>query len=152
MTAYYLDASAAVKGYVAERGSERVLQLLEENAGHELYLSRIGVVEIAAAIFGKVKAGEARSEEALLAVARLRADTQDVYWIVEVDPATADRAVEVAERHRLRAYDCLQLATALLLQRQRDTLSLAPLSLISSDGELNAAAESEGLTVEDPAG
>lgn len=151
MAGYYLDASAAVKGYVAERGSERVLQLFEGEVGHELYLSRIGVVEIAAAIFGRVKAGEARAEEALSAVARLLEDAQNVYQVVEVDPETADRAIQAAERHRLRAYDCLQLATALLLQERRDAVGLAPLTLVSSDGELNAAAQSEGLTMEDPA-
>ncbi len=149
--AYYLDASAAVKGYVSERGSRRVVQLLEGDAGYELYLSRIGSVEIAAAIFGKVRAGEARSEEALSAVTRLRADVDAVYRIVEVDPTTAERAIEVAARHRLRAYDCLQLATALLLQEQRDALGLAPLTFASSDRELGAAAQAEGLAVEDPA-
>jgi predicted nucleic acid-binding protein len=66
--------------------------------------------------------------------------------------ATADQAIEVAERHRLRAYDCLQLATALLLQEQRVPFELSPLVLVSSDAELNAAAEGEGLNVEDPAG
>jgi predicted nucleic acid-binding protein len=149
--AYYLDASAAMKGYVSERGSRRVVQLLEGDAGYELYLSRIGTVEIAAAIFGKVRAGEARSGEALSAVTRLRADVDAVYRVVEVDPATADRAIEVAARHRLRVYDCLQLATALLLQEQRDALGLAPLTFASSDRELGAAARAEGLTVEDPA-
>jgi hypothetical protein len=44
MSAYYLDASAAVKGYVAERGSRRVLQLLEEGSENEMNLGRIGVV------------------------------------------------------------------------------------------------------------
>ena len=65
MATYYLDASAAGKGYVAEWGSERVLRLLEGDAEHELYLSRLGMVEIASAIFGKVKAGETRSDSAL---------------------------------------------------------------------------------------
>ena len=149
--AYYLDTGAAVKGYVSERGSRRVVQLLEGDAGYELYLSRIGTVEIAAAIFGKVRAGEARSGEALSAVTRLRADVDAVYRVVEVDPAMADRAIEVAAHHRLRACDCLQLAAALLLQEQRDALGLAPLTFASSDRELGAADRAEGLTVEDPA-
>ncbi|CAN5671764.1 hypothetical protein BH24ACT21_BH24ACT21_10430 [soil metagenome] len=34
MPAYYLDASAAVKGYVSERGSARVLDLLDVGPGN----------------------------------------------------------------------------------------------------------------------
>lgn len=58
--------------------------------------------------------------------------------------------MDVARRHRLRAYDCLQLATVLLLQEQRAFFELPLLVLVSSDAELNAAARSEGLPVEDP--
>ncbi len=151
MSVYYLDASAAVKGYVAERGAEEVLRLLDPEEGHELYLSRVGVVEIAAALFGRVRTGETSFEGARAAVSRLREDLGDVYEIVEVDPVTASRACEVAERHLLRAYDCLQLATALLLQEQRTDGGLDPLTLVSADRRLNAAAASEGLAVEDPA-
>lgn len=151
MAVYYLDSSAAVKGYAEEQGSRRIVGLIGEGAEHELYLSRVGVVEVAAALFGKAKAAELEPEQAASAVVLLREDVRAVYRVVEVDPATADRAIRVAESHRLRAYDCLQLATALLLQERRDILGLAPLVLVSSDGELNAAARSEGLTVEDPA-
>ena len=59
--------------------------------------------------------------------------------------------MEVAERHRLRAYGCLELATLLILQEQRVAFELAPLVLLSSGGELNEAAVSEGMLVEDPA-
>jgi uncharacterized protein len=151
VVAYYLDASAAVKGYVAERGSGRILKLLEEGADHDLYFSRIGTVEVAAALFRRARAGGTQPGEVLFAMSRLREDIQDLYRIVEFGMATADQAIEVAERHRLRAYDCLQLATALLLQEQRVPFELSPLVLVSSDAELNAAAEGEGLNIEDPA-
>ena len=149
MTAYYLDASAAVKAYSQETGSERVREILEH--GVEVNLSRVGVVEVAAALFGKTKADEMRVEEAEAALEEFRTDVEGVYRIIEVDPVTADRGVDVARRHRLRAYDCLQLATALLLQEQRALFDLPPLVLVSSDAELNAAAQSQGLAVEDPA-
>ncbi len=151
MTTYYFDASAAVKGYVAEQGSSRVLELLGGDAEHRLYLSRVGMVEVVAGIFGKVRVGESEMEEALSAVDRLKEDVDNIYRIVEVSPATADTAIEMAEKHRLRAYDCMQLATVLLLHRQRTVLGLEPLVLLSSDGDLNAAGRDEGLAVEDPA-
>ena len=65
MSAYYLDASAAVKGYVAERGSRRVLQLLEEGSKNEMHLGRIGVVELFAALFRKAACGGRRFRRGL---------------------------------------------------------------------------------------
>jgi predicted nucleic acid-binding protein len=150
VAAYYLDASSAVKGYVAERGSSRMLQILEEGVNHELYLSRIGTVEVAAALFRRTMAGGAQPEDVLSAMNRLREDIQNVYRVVELSVAMAEQAIKVAEQHRLRAYDCMQLATVLLLQEQRASFELAPLVLVSSDIELNTVAESEGLIVEDP--
>ena len=66
-------------------------------------------------------------------------------------PTTADTAIDMAEKHLLRAYDRMQLATVLLLPRQRTLLGLEPLVLLSSDGDLNGAALDEGLAIEDPA-
>src|SRR5215210_1491397 len=149
LAAYYLDASAAIKAYSEERGADRVEEILEH--GTEVHISRVGVVEVAAAFFGKTKTGEMWMEEAVSALEEFRLDIENTYRIAEVRSVTTECAIEVAERHRLRAYDCLQLATALLLQEQRASFELAPLVFVSSDAELNAAAEGEGLNVEDPA-
>lgn len=151
MTAYYLDASAAVKGYVAERGSSKVLQILDGSTDHELHLGRISVIEVFAALYRRASVTGGDTEEISVAVAQLREDVRGLYKIIESGIATAERSVEVAEGHRLRAYDCLQLATALLLQEQRVAFGLSPLVLVSSDQELNAAAATEGMLVEDPA-
>lgn len=151
MAGYYLDASAAVKGYVEERGSDRIVALLDCEAEHELYISRIGIVEVAAGILGKARTGEVAFEEAVSCVRVFRGDLGDVYQVVEVSPIVTEKALEVAQNHLLRAYDCLQLATVLLLQEQRNQARIEPLTLLSSDVDLNAAAKAEGLAVEDPA-
>lgn len=149
MAAYYLDASAAVKAYSREMGSERVREILENAV--EVHMSRVGVVEVAAALFKKTKTGEMRVEEAEAALEEFRLDVESIYRVVGVDAVTADQGVDIARRYRLRAHDCLQLATALLLQEQRVALEFTPLILVSSDADLNAAASAEGLPVEDPA-
>jgi hypothetical protein len=51
---------------------------------------------------------------------------------------------------RLRAYDAVQLAAALELRQQHKDAGLAPVTLISAEQPLNAAAIAEGLTVDDP--
>lgn len=148
MPDYYLDASAAVKAYSEEAGADRVEEVLNGDAG--VYLSRVGIVEVVAAIFGKTRTGEMGYEDAVSAAGEFT-DDLDIYRIIEVSASTTERAMEIARIHRLRAYDCLQLATAVLLQEQRVIAGLEALTFMSSDGELNAAAENEGLMVEDPA-
>lgn len=147
MPEYYLDASAAVKAYSDEPGADRVEEALNEGTG--LYMSRVCIVEVIAAIFGKTRTGELEYEDATYAAGEFANDL-DIYRIIEVGAPTTERAWEIARAHRLRAYDCLQLATVLLLQEQR-LAGMEPLVLLSSDVDLNGAAEAEGLLVENPA-
>ena len=51
---------------------------------------------------------------------------------------------------KLRAYDAIQLAAAVDANDQRQFFGLSPLTFVSSDRELNAAARREGLLVDDP--
>jgi uncharacterized protein len=51
--------------------------------------------------------------------------------------------------HRLRAYDAVQLAVALEVNRIHQ-MAGSPVTLVSADRDLNAAATAEGLTVDDP--
>ncbi len=57
-----------------------------------------------------------------------------------------------ARKHRLRAYDAVQLTAALEVHRMYQSKGLGPLILVSADQELNTAALAEGLVVEDPTG
>jgi hypothetical protein len=65
-------------------------------------------------------------------------------------PAIYDNAMLKARKRRLRAYDAVQLAAALELRQQHRDAGLAPVTLISGDKPLNAAAIAEGLAVDDP--
>lgn len=49
MTIYYADASARVKHYVQEPGSDRVRTICTPGAGHMVAVAQIGLVEVAAA-------------------------------------------------------------------------------------------------------
>jgi hypothetical protein len=55
-----------------------------------------------------------------------------------------------ARKHRLRAYDAVQLAVALDVHRLQQTAGLGTVTLISADQALNDAATAEGMTVDDP--
>ena len=61
-----------------------------------------------------------------------------------------NEAVSLARKYALRGYDAVQLASALQTQNKRANAGLLPLTLLSADTDLNAAAVAEGLTVDNP--
>jgi hypothetical protein len=65
-------------------------------------------------------------------------------------PAVLGLAQSVAEIHAVRAYDAVQLAAALEVDRRRAASGLQRLTLVSSDSEMNAVAAVVGLAVDDP--
>jgi len=53
-----------------------------------------------------------------------------------------------ARKHRLRAYDAVQLTAALEVDRRNQDAGCGPVTLVSAYQDLNAAAAAEGLAVE----
>jgi hypothetical protein len=61
-----------------------------------------------------------------------------------------ERAMELAEKHRLRGYDATQLASALVVQAELIASGASELVFISADTELNDVARAENLSVQNP--
>ena len=72
------------------------------------------------------------------------------YLVLELTPSLLADATRLARAHGLRAYDAVQLAAALEVNRIYQPAGHGPVTLISADRELNSAAAAEGLTVDDP--
>jgi uncharacterized protein len=72
------------------------------------------------------------------------------YTVIEVTPDLLDDAMRLGNAHALRAYDAVQLAVALEVNRSHQADGFGPITLISADQALNVAATAEGLSVEDP--
>lgn len=152
MGAYFLESGAAAKLYFLERGTRWVRDLTDPEYQHDLFVTRITQVEVAAALFRRERSGDLSAEDAARALASWREDLQRTFRVVELSPALADEAVRVSGWHALPAAGCLQLAAALTLERHRRDTGLASLTLVSADPELNEAAGAEGMLVEDPGG
>jgi predicted nucleic acid-binding protein len=150
VAAYFLDSSAAVKLYVAERGTAWLTSLVDPSQGHELFIARVTPVEIAAALYRRVATGTLAATDADAQVALLRLAASRTFVVLEMTPAVSELAIEMAAMHQLRGYDCIQLAVALMTQRQRSVEDYEALTFVSADLELNNAASSERLRVADP--
>jgi predicted nucleic acid-binding protein len=146
---YFVDASALIKRYVNEAGSSWVQSLLMP-ATVRIYVARIGSVEVVAALTRLAKGGHISLADAVKNIAAFRHDLSAQYVAVPVNRQTVSFAMDLAEKHALRGYDAVQLACALAANARRLAKRASPLTLVSADMELNAAAAAEGMPVDDP--
>jgi len=136
----YLDASALVKRYVLEAGTAGVETLLAtaDVAGTSL----ISRAEVSAAICKAARMGIVDRRKALAAVKLFRVHWPDLFRL-RVDAIVVESADLLSWEHRLRGYDAVHLACALLWQ---DSLA-EPVTMATFDRGLWAAARQAGLRV-----
>jgi uncharacterized protein len=122
----YLDASALVKRYVAQPGSEVVRDAMAD--AHAWFMCRIGFVETYRAL--GIAAGDR--------VAQRFATEWPAFGSIEVDAGLAEAAAGLAVQRGLRTLDALHLAAALVLPADR-------LLFAAWDERLRTAARASGL-------
>jgi len=150
MAVFIFDTSGLVKRHVTETGSTWVRSLTHAKSAHTIYIARITVVEITSAITRRQRGGTLSPAQAAAMLGHFRRHVTQRYLILEMTLPLLAEATRSARAHGLRAYDAVQLAAALEAERIYQPVGLGPVTLISADRELNAAAIAEGLTVDDP--
>lgn len=151
MTTYYIDASALVKRYADEVGSAWIRQMTDPATQHTILIAEITLAEIAAALAAKKRApGGITQEQRDRVMSRFLQDCEEHYLLLPVDRPVIDRAVELTQHHRLRGYDAVQLATALVACEALQAQNLAPPTFVAADGELLTVAGTEKLSIENP--
>ena len=150
MADYFMDTSDLVKRHVTEEGSAWVKSLVRAETGHTLYIARITAVEVTSAITRRQHAGDLSAVQAGAILGHFRRHLTQRYRVIELTPALFAEAMLMARRRRLRAYDAVQLAVALEVRRLHRESGLGPITLVSADRELNAAAAAEGMPIDDP--
>jgi predicted nucleic acid-binding protein len=150
METYFFDNSALVKRYTKETGSKWVIDLLKPSAKNVIILARITGVEVTSALVRRQAKLLLPTVKSAKSIYRFQRDFRKRYVKVNLTPTLTENAMQTAEKHRLRGYDAVQLASALEANQNRQTLSLSPIIFVSADSDLNTAAQDEGLVVENP--
>ena len=150
MAVLFFDSSALVKRYAREPGSAWVRGLTQPKATHTVYIVRITAVEITSAITRKLRGGLLSPAQAGASLGHLRRHLNHRYAILDLAPGLADDAMRIGAAHGLKAYDAVQFAAALAVRQLYQAAVSSPVTLVSADRDLNAAAIAEGLTVDDP--
>ncbi|MEI2580908.1 type II toxin-antitoxin system VapC family toxin [Scytonema sp. PRP1] len=150
MAVYFLDSSALVKRYISEIGSAWVVNLFDPALNNEVLIAAITFVEIIAAITRRARGGSISLTDATATCNLFRSDLLSEYQVVEITENIINSAMALAEVWGLRGYDAVQLAAGCAVNALCITNGLPPVNFVSADDELNKAAASEGLMVENP--
>lgn len=150
MSIYFLDSSALVKRYVTETGSSWIKALTDPDAHNPLIIARITWVEVLSALARRQREGSLASDGVVLAIHTFRYDLNTQYQVSELDPALAEAAGELVTRYPLRAYDAVQLASALRVQSDLVRAKAPALTFLTADDRLVAVAQTEGLLTDNP--
>ena len=152
----YLDTSAIVKRYVTEKGSAWIEELCEarvpdsEMRVHTILIGELTLLEVASAITQRVKKTKQLDEqEGNDAYNLFFRHAREEYTVEPWSRYVLNQAIELAQKHALRAYDAAQLAFALYSNNllKEDDISL---TFVTSDKTLLEAAQAEGLAAENP--
>jgi predicted nucleic acid-binding protein len=107
-------------------------------------ISALSLAEVLAAVWGKVVRGELDDELAATLDRAFIADVRDGRFVVlPVAEAVVTRSLACVRRHRLRAADAVQLASALLAREADPHID----TMAVFDRRLRAAASAEGLAL-----
>ena len=150
MKACFLDTSALVKRYVSETGSIWIRDVAASEADNKLFVSRITWVEALSAFSRRKREDSLSASDTDIAIRAFQHDWDTQYHIVELDYPVINAAGRLVQRHPLRAYDSVQLASALSLNPTFSRIAPDAFVFISADKRLTDLAQAEGLQTDNP--
>ena len=152
MGSYFLDTSALVKRYFAETGHAWVQSLCRTQARNTVVLAETTLTECVASLCRMVRENPPRLSESQRnrLIVQFQRHVRQNYLIVEMDRTIFWRAGDLCRNYPLRAFDALQLASA-LSRRDDDRASGRPdIVFVCADTILLNAAIAERFAVENP--
>jgi uncharacterized protein len=139
----FADSSALVKLYADEAGHEHIRGLAS------MAVAQLARVEVPAALWRKQRMGELSADDARLLMADFEAD----YFGTDSEPprfaavaargGLLDEAARLCASRGLRAYDAVQLSSALAVRRVDESCT----AFAAFDRSLRTAAAAEGFAV-----
>jgi predicted nucleic acid-binding protein len=134
----YLDTSALIKRFVNEKGSPLVQSLVQQR--EPVATAKVAYAEIFAGFARKFREGHLPKAPYALACRQFERDWQ-AYLRVELEDDILFLARDLIQRHPLRGFDAVHLASALSLKNALGE----EITFAAADRRLLRAAEAENL-------
>jgi predicted nucleic acid-binding protein len=148
MSFFFLDSSALVKRYMPETGTGWLRQLLSLDE-HQFFIAEITPLEMMSAAARHYHDDQISLEALHLFRDHMMYDMQSQYRTLRLSSMVIRRALTLHEQIRLRAYDSVQLASALIIDEQIEKTGRR-IQFISADTRLLQAAAQMGLHTDNP--
>ena len=149
MDFYFLDTSAVIKAYIREAGSNYITGLLS-NSSNVLFVAVITGAEGIAGLNKRHRMGDISTSDWNAGRSDFLKDYRHRFKKTQISEAVIDKAISLLNRHPLRGYDSVQLASALLIHDLLQRHRKVSLTFVCADTLLCNIASSEGLNVENP--
>jgi hypothetical protein len=120
------------------------------SANNSIYVARIAGVEVVSALARRRKGKTLSPTETAKAIKRFEKHFARRYGKININPNLIASAMQLADKHSLRGYDAVQLTAALEIEAEIKAVGASGLIFVSADNDLNTAAQTEGLIVENP--
>jgi uncharacterized protein len=143
---YFLEATAFIKLFVQEPGTDSLIHLLEPLEDNRKLIAASTPLEVYAAIRRRERAAAITPEDAASALESLRQESARTVQ-QPLNPAVLEAARQLLDRTSLRWPEALQLCAALTA---RDMFQGAAIVFISASPMLLETAKAEGLEPLDP--
>lgn len=134
----YLDTSSLIKLYVKEQGSDEVKSFATKAS--TIITSIVTYAESRAAFAKQYRKGELSEEDYQDTKASFETDWKN-YLIIALGEEIVKHAGDLTEKHGLRGFDAIHLASYLLIKRRIKS----EIHFSSFDDQLNKAATKESL-------
>jgi predicted nucleic acid-binding protein len=145
------DPSALVKRYVLEVGTTWVRSVTGASATDSVIITEVSLAEVAAALAAKQRApGGLTIAQRDRALGLFLQDIAQRFLIFPTNRRVIDLAVDLTQQYRLRGYDAVQLAAALVTEQDFLIQGQLPPTFVSADNDLLIAAQAEGLVTDNP--
>jgi hypothetical protein len=149
MSYFFLDSSALIKRYVVEAGTDWIRSIMARSAGHTHIIAHITMAEVVSGVMRRKREGAISARTARATRLLIDRHASREYIVVGLTGQIIQDAEDLLERYPLRAYDSIQLASALETSARLVAAGLPRVTFISSDIRLLTAASAEGLLTDD---
>ncbi len=147
---YFLDTSALLKRYVPEIGTSWMQSIADRQNQHLIIVAQITWVEIYSAIARRQREQNLSTTQAQQISTAFNLHWNEQYFTVPIDSSIIQLAAQLVQQHPLRAYDAIQLATALSIKQQLTSPDISNFTFLTADNRLDTIAQLTGLVTDNP--
>lgn len=149
MSNYFVDSSVLLKRYITEVGSDWIGGIVQ-SAVDEIIIAQIRPVEVASGVARLKREGKVKERTAKLARLLVERHANREYQMIRLTDDISHRSILLLEGYPLRAYDAIQLASALAANERFVSAKKSPLIFVSADVRLLGVAAAVGLATLNP--